>query len=107
MQAVYSDFVGRLVYGAMAQSFDIDDRALAHLRIVLSNKMRRAEPFFLHLPTSDGSGHRSVWIHPAVPMTLHFFGSRTPTINRHWVDALMDDASGPHGLALGPEPAEV
>lgn len=99
--------MGRLVYGAVAQSFDIDDRALAHLRIVLSNKLRRAEPFFLHLPTTDGTGARSIWMHPAVPITMHFFGSRTPSINRVWVDSLMEDASGPHGLALGGEPAEA
>lgn len=95
--------MGRIVYGAVGQSFDVDDRALAHLRVVLMNKLRRAEPFFLHL--SDPTGMRSVWIHPSVPIVLHFFGSRTPSLNRLWVEELMHGASGPNGLTLGPEPA--
>ena len=99
--------MGRLIYGAQSQSFEVEDRALAHLRIVFSNKLRRAEPFFLHLGGGDGTGPRSVWIHPAVPLTLHFFGSRAPAINRTWVDTLMEDASSPNGLALGPEPEEA
>ena len=43
----------------------------------------------------DGSGRRSFWIHPSVPLQFHFFGSRQPRINRAWVEELMQAASGP------------
>ena len=82
---------------------DIDDRALAHLRVVFMNKLRRAEPFLFH--HTEASGLRSLWIHPAVPIVFHFYGSRQPALNREWVEALMIAASGAHGLSVFPEPA--
>ena len=54
----------------------------------------------------DGSGRRSFWIHPSVPLQFHFFGSRNPRINRGWIEELMQAASGPSGLTIVPEPPE-
>ncbi|MFT4211102.1 MAG: ATP-dependent DNA ligase [Microbacterium sp.] len=85
-------------------SFDIDDRVLAHIRLVVMNKLRRNEPFMMHLDRIDGLGPKSLWIHPAVPLVFHFFGSRSPVINRAWVEALMAEASGAHGMTMLPEP---
>ena len=79
--------MGKLIYGSDGYSFDIDDRTLAHLRVVFMNKLRRAEPFFFHHPET--------------------VGSRNPALNRAWIETLLHDASGPHGLAVGPEPAET
>jgi hypothetical protein len=98
----YLAIVGRLLYGSDGQSLDIDDRALAHLRVVFMNKLRRAEPFLFH--HTEPHGHRSLWIHPAVPIVFHFYGSRKPAMNRAWVEHLMNAASGPHGLSVLPEP---
>lgn len=58
---------------------------------------------FQHSP-GDGSGTRSLWMHPAVPLVFHFYGSRQPALNRRWIDALMLEAGGPNGLVLVPEP---
>jgi hypothetical protein len=80
----------------------MDDRVLAHLRVVFMNKLRRAEPFLFH--HSEHTGMRSLWVHPAVPIVFHFYGSRPPAINRAWVDALMREAGGAQGLRLVPEP---
>ncbi|GAB3602312.1 DUF7882 family protein [Microbacterium aureliae] len=96
--------MGKLVYGNDARSLDIDDRVLAHLRLVFMNKLRRLEPFMFHYP--DPPGIRTLWIHPAVPIVFHFYGSRTPRINRAWVNALMLEAAGPHGLRIVPEPED-
>ena len=60
----------------------------------------------LDVEIGDGSGRRSFWMSPSVPLQFHFFGSRPPPINREWVEALMLVASGPHGLSIVPEPAE-
>src|SRR3546814_6966447 len=79
----------------MPNAVDIDDRTLAHLRIVVMNKLRRSESFMFDVEVGDGSGRRSYWMHPAVPIQFHFFGSRTPRINRAWVEELMLVASGP------------
>ncbi|WP_159500731.1 ATP-dependent DNA ligase [Microbacterium sp. 18062] len=96
--------MGQLLYDAGSQSFDIEDRTLAHLRIVFMNKLRRGEPFAFHVPDPNGMGTRSLWIHPAVALVFTFYGSRNPALNREWIDALMSEANGPNGLTVGPEP---
>ncbi|WP_438353870.1 DUF7882 family protein [Microbacterium sp. CJ88] len=96
--------MGRFIYDTVANAVDIDDRTLAHLRIVVMNKLRRSESFMFDVEVGDGSGRRSFWIHPSVPLQFHFFGSRQPRINRLWVEELMQVASGPNGLAIVPEP---
>ncbi len=95
--------MGKLVYNTLGHSFDIEDRTLSHLRVVFMNKLRRNEPFMFHRSTD--SGVFSVWVHPAVPMVFLFSGSRPPTINRHWVEALLLEAGGANGLRVVPEPA--
>ena len=98
--------MGRFIYDSAGTSVDIDDRTLAHLRIVIMNKLRRSESFMFDVEVGDGSGRRSFWMHPSVPMQFHFFGSRQPHINREWVEALMQSASSAHGLSIVPEPPE-
>lgn len=87
-------------------SVEIDDRVLAHLRIVVMNKLRRSEAFMFDIDVGDGSGRRSFWLNPSVPLQFHFYGSRHPQINRAWVEELMQVASGPNGLTITPEPEE-
>jgi hypothetical protein len=98
--------MGRFIYDTAANAVEIDDRTLAHLRLVVMNKLRRSEPFMFDVEVGDGSGRRSFWIHPSVPLQFHFFGSRHPRINRRWVEEMMQVASGPMGLTLTPEPDE-
>lgn len=102
-QADYGFPVGKLVYGSGNRSFDIEDRTLAHLRVVVMNKLRRGEPFMFH--HSEPHVTCSVWMHPAVPIVFHFSGSRQPSVNREWVEALMQEASSANGLRIVPEPA--
>lgn len=87
-----------------AHSVQVEDRTLAHLGIVIMNKLRRSEPFMLELSMSDGSGHRSYWIHPGVPLQFRFYTTPSAPINRAWIEQLMASASGPNGLTLTPEP---
>ncbi len=98
--------MGRFIYDSRADSVDIDDRVLAHLRLAMMNKLRRSEPFMFEVEIGDGSGRRTFWIHPAVPLQFHFFGARQAHINRAWVEDMIRAASGPYGLTLVPEPTE-
>ena len=68
------------------------------------NKLRRSEPFMFDLDMHDGSGRRSYWIHQSVPLQFRFFTNRPIALNRLWIDALMEAASGPNGLTMLPEP---
>jgi len=87
---------------------DIEDRALAHLQIVIANKLRRNESFVFTWrdPASIGDGRTSVWLSPSIPVWFTYYGSRTPALNRAWVEALAHTANAPTGLYLVPEPAE-
>lgn len=96
--------MGKLIYNAQGHSFDIEDRALSHLRIVFMNKLRRGESFMFQHSAGDGSGSRSLWLHPSIPLVFHFYGSRQPALNRRWIEQLMLEAGGPNGFALTAEP---
>lgn len=98
--------MGRFIYGAGGDSVEVDDRTLAHLRIIVMNKLRRGEPFMYDTKLGDGIGRRSFWLHPSVPLQFHFSGGRAPRINRAWLDELMKAASGPNGLTVMPEPPD-
>lgn len=90
--------MGRLIYQER-HVLDIEDRLLSHLRVVIMNKLRRQEPFMLMAPHSE-QGMLSLWLHPATPITMQFYGSRAPQLDSHLIEQMMHDASGPNGLVL-------
>lgn len=87
--------MGTFVYDRVSTLFEIDDRTLAHLRLVVTTKLRRSEPFMLELSMHDGSGHRSFWIHPSVRLQFRFYATHPIPINRLWIEELMVAANGP------------
>jgi hypothetical protein len=99
--------MGRFIYDTLNNSIDIEDRTLAHLRIVIMNKLRRSESFMFTVDLdSEGISRRSFWMHPSVPLQFAFHGSREPRLNRLWIEALMTSASSPNGLFVVSEPQE-
>lgn len=96
--------MGRFIYGTNGNAVDIEDRTLAHLRVVVMNKLRRSESFMFDVEIGDGSGRRSFWMHQSVPLQFHFYGSRQPSLNRDWIEELMLAAGGANGLTIVPEP---
>lgn len=97
--------MGRLVYGPQERVIEFDDRTLAHVKTVIVAKLRRNEAFLLAwtVSTEHGSGRHSVWIHPAIPLQFQFSGGRLPSINRTWMQQLMESAN--HGeLRITDEP---
>lgn len=98
--------MGKFIYGATAVSVDLDDRVLAHLRVVIMTKLRRNESFMFDIDVGGGNGRRTFWIHPSVPIQFHFFGGRPPRINREWVEQMIRLASSSTGLTIPPEPKE-
>ncbi len=98
--------MGYLLYGRPAEEIEIDDRALAHVKIVMLAKLRRGESFafsFEH-DASEGLGRSTIWMNPAIPLRFKFLGSRQPAINRDWLDLLVVSANSVDGLRLIPEP---
>jgi len=87
-------------------SVEFEDRALAHLQIVIGAKLRRNEALFLSWTDDATAGHgrTMIWIHPSIPLSFKFYGSKAPAINKAWVDKLMVTANSSAGLRLIEEP---
>ena len=101
--------MGYLMYGRPAEEIEIDDRTLTHLKIVILAKLRRNETFafsFEH-DVSEGSGRSTIWLHPSIPLQFNFVGSRQPSINKPWLEALVVAANSVDGLRMIPEPIEA
>jgi hypothetical protein len=92
--------MGRLQYNN--GSITIDDRALAHLQIVIVNHLRKGNSLTLSWlnSLSRGDGRSSIWLHPAIPLQFDFAGSRRPEIDREWIDRLEQSASSSIGLVV-------
>jgi hypothetical protein len=95
--------LGTLLYGGV--EVDIEDRMLAHVQIVIVQKFRRSESFvFSWLDAATvGGGRSSLWMHPYGPVYFKFLGSRTPVINREWLNTLTSSADSSVGLVLTDE----
>jgi hypothetical protein len=95
--------MGALIYDG--NEVDFDDRLLAHLHVVIMQKLRRGESFsFSWRDRADSGGRNSVWLHPSIPLYFRFFGSKQPVLNREWVQALVLASNSPQGLVVLPEP---
>ena len=99
--------MGRLVYGTTI--YELDDRVLAHLQVVVTMKLRRGENFMVSWrnPDSRGSGRQSIWVDNGVPISFEFEGSRIPSVNREWVEALSASAATNFGLQLTDEEGQL
>ncbi|WP_435747210.1 ATP-dependent DNA ligase [Microbacterium sp. PMB16] len=99
--------MGRFIYEGNVKT-EIEDRALTHLQLVMTAKLRRAEPFNFSWreDPSVGGGRTTVWVHAGSSLVFKYSGSRQPAINREWIEALAFTANSPSGLYLVPEPAE-
>ena len=92
--------MGTLQYDGVLVEFD--DRVLAHLQIVIVQKIRRGESFLMSWRDSadTGDGHSAIWIHPAQNLYFKFSGSRSPSINPEWIEHLTASANSSRGLLV-------
>ena len=99
--------MGSLLYGNPGIEISFDDRALMHLQVVITAKLRRRESFlFTWTNSADaGSGRSSIWLDPSSVIFYRFAGSRTPSLNRDWIQALMISANSAGGMFFSPEPS--
>ena len=94
--------MGSLHYGSPPASFDIDDRTLAHVELVVLAKLRRNESFALTIDEPKDA-RQTIWVNSS--STLRFqFGSAITEINREWLDELIDSANTTTGMSVLPEP---
>jgi len=100
--------MGKFIYES-AHKVEIEDRALLHMQLVITAKLRRSEPFLFSWreDVSVGGGRTTVWMHANSALVFKYYGSRQPSVNRAWIETLAFTANSPGGLYLTPEPAST
>ncbi|QNE35817.1 DUF7882 family protein [Leifsonia shinshuensis] len=85
--------------------YPFEDRTLAHLHIVIVNKLRHGQSFAMSWKdvTAVGGGRTSIWLHPSSNLRFHFDGSRSPALNGDWLAQLADSAESSRGLIIESE----
>jgi hypothetical protein len=98
--------MGKLLYGTDAIVIGFEDRALAHLHVVISAKLRRGEKFFFSWQdnVNVGSGRSSIWIEQSIPLYFKFSGTKPIAINKAWIEELIAAANSNSGLVFMVEP---
>ena len=94
--------MGHLHYGSPPASFELDDRELAHLELVIVAKLRRGENLAVTLP-AHGGGRSTIWVGIASDLRFEYQTDQVE-INREWLEQLMDSANTTAGLRPVPEP---
>ena len=98
--------MGKILYGDSGMEVVFDDRAMAHLQLVINSKLRRNEGFFLSWKddVSVGDGRSSIWLSASIPLYFRYSGSKPISINREWLETLTLSANSTQGLQYTPEP---
>jgi len=107
--APYADQVGTLYYGDSGTPIGIEDRALAHLKVAITTKLRRGESFTLSWrhPDEQPRGRSTLWLHPSIPLRFVFDEPVAPELSRSWIEDLMRSANSTGGVQLVPENLDI
>ncbi|UWF77539.1 MULTISPECIES: DUF7882 family protein [Microbacterium] len=97
--------MGLLFYGDFADPIEMDDRTLAHLKVVIATKLRRKESFTLSWrhDGEDARGRSTLWLHPSIPLRFVFDEPEPPELSSPWLAELAASANSSGGIQLTPE----
>lgn len=103
--SAYAEQVGTLYYGDSGTPIGIEDRALAHLKVAITTKLRRGESFTLSWRHTEDQprGRSTLWLHASIPLRFVFDEPETPELSRDWIEELMRSANSTGGIRLVPE----
>ena len=94
--------MGTIYYGGSATPIHIDDRALAHLKVVIATKLRRSESFTVtwQHPEDQPRGRSTIWLHPSIPLRFVFDDPEPTELSRAWIEELASSANSSGGVTL-------
>ena len=86
-----------------------DDRLLAHLQIVIVQKLMNQQDFLMSWMNvvSIGDGRTAIWLQRGIPLRFDFNGSRVPSINTDWLRTLQQSANSSSGLVITDEQGQL
>jgi hypothetical protein len=87
------------------RTIEFDDRVLAHIQIVIVQKLRRREGFLMSWRDGNeiGDGRSSIWLSSEIPLFFKFSGGQPPQLNMAWIAALTLSANSSRGLIVSGE----
>lgn len=91
-----------MYYGGSATAIEIEDRTLAHLKMVISTKLRRGESFTVSWqhPDDQPRGRTTIWLHPSIPLRFVFEDPNPAELSRDWLEELNNSAHSSGGILL-------
>ena len=94
--------MGTLYYGSSPTPIPIEDRALAHIKVLVTAKLRRGEAFTLSWrhPADQPRGRSTLWLHQSIPLRFVFEEPDLPPIDRTWLDELANSVNLSGGIEL-------
>ena len=94
--------MGTIYYGGSATPIHIEDRALAHLKVVIATKLRRNESFTVSWqhPEDQPRGRSTLWLHPSIPLRFVFDDPEPTELSRTWIEELANSANSSGGIML-------
>ena len=96
-----------LYYGS--EPIEIPERLLAHLKVVVTSKLRRNERFTLSVvsPRGSGGGSATLWIDPAIPLRFVFDSAEAEALDPELLHELARAANSVRGLVLDLDAVEA
>lgn len=94
--------MGTIYYGGSGTPIHIEDRALAHLKVVIATKLRRDESFTVSWrhPDDQPRGRSTIWLHPSIPLRFVFDDPEPAELSREWIEDLANSANSSGGISL-------
>lgn len=94
--------MAKLFYGTTTEPIQIDDRLLAHVKVVVATKLRRGESFTLswvHGPDQP-VGRSTIWLQPSIPLRFVFDSEQPEALDQNLLKRMANDANSSRGLSL-------
>jgi len=94
-----------LYYGSTEHQIEIDDTALAHLKVVIATKLRRNESFTLSWRHDDGQpgGRSTIWLHPSIELRFEFTEPTPPKLDAARIQEYANSANTSGGILIPDE----
>lgn len=95
--------MGALYYGS--EPTEIPDRLLAHVKMVVTTKLRRNERFTLSWvsPAGSGGGRTTLWLDPSIPLRFVFDSAELEALDPELLRELARGADSVRGIVIDAE----
>ncbi|MFG6280732.1 hypothetical protein [Microbacterium sp. 5K110] len=94
--------MAKMFYGTTPEPITIDDRMLAHVKVVVATKLRRGESFTLSWThgVDEPGGRSTIWLQPSIPLRFVFDSEQPESLDQNLLKRMANDANSSRGLSL-------